>query len=147
MEKQKVLFICIHNSARSQMAEAFLKQLAGDRFEVESAGLEPGTLNPIVVESMKEAGIDISGNKTKDVFDFFKQGKSFSYVIAVCDEASAEKCPFFPSQKEKINWSFPDPSKFEGTHDEKRARVRKLRDEIKQKVQEFVKEKENVVLR
>lgn len=141
MEKIKVLFICIHNSARSQMAEAFLKHVGGDRFEVESAGLEPGVLNPLVIEAMKEVGIDISGNKTKDVFDFFKQGKSFNYVIAVCDEASAEKCPFFPSQKEKINWSFPDPSTFEGVHDEKMAKVRKVRDAIKEKVLEFVKEK------
>jgi len=139
MKKIKVLFICIHNSARSQIAESFLKQFAGDRFDVESAGLEPGTLNPLVVESMKEAGIDISGNKTKDVFDFFKQGKNFDYVITVCDEASAEKCPFFPTQKEKINWSFPDPSRFEGTHDEKIAAVTKVRDAIKEKVKEFIK--------
>ena len=86
MNKKKVLFVCIHNSARSQMAEAFLKQMAGDRLEVESAGLEPGKLNPIVVEAMKEVGIDISQNKTKSVFDFYKQGKKYDYVITVCDE-------------------------------------------------------------
>ena len=96
MAKQRVLFVCVHNSARSQMAEAFLKQLAGDRFEVESAGIEPGALNPIVVDAMKEIGIDISGNQTKDVFDFLKRGKAFSYVITVCDEASGERCPIFP---------------------------------------------------
>ncbi len=138
MEKKKVLFMCIHNSARSQMAEAFLKQLASDKFEVESAGLEPGILNPIVVEAMKEIGIDISTNKTKEVFDLFKQGKHFVYVVTVCDEASAEKCPFFPSQREKRNWSFKDPSQFTGTDEEKLEKVREVRDAIKAKVIEFI---------
>jgi len=123
------------------MAEAFLKQLASDRFDVESAGLEPGTLNPIVVESMQEVGIDISHNRTKDVFEFFKQGKKFECVVTVCDEASGDQCPFFPSQKEKMNWSFPDPSKFTGTHEEKLAQVRIVRDSIKRKVQEFIAKK------
>lgn len=141
MSKTKVLFMCIHNSARSQMAEAFLNKLAGDKFEAESAGLEPGVLNPLVIESMKEIGIDISQNKTNEVFDFFKQGRHYQYVVTVCDEASSEKCPFFPSQREKINWSFPDPSKFEGTHEEKLAQVRMVRDAIKKKVEEFVVEK------
>lgn len=131
--------MCIHNSARSQMAEAFLKQLAGDRFEAESAGLEAGKLNPIVVEAMQEVGIDISNNKTKEVFDFFKQGKKFEIVVTVCDEASAEQCPFFPTQKEKLNWSLPDPSKFEGTHEQKLQQVRLVRDWAKKKVEEFIK--------
>jgi arsenate reductase len=86
MEKIKVLFVCIHNSARSQMAEAYLNELAGDRFIAESAGIEPGVLNQLVVESMKEDGIDISGNMTKSVFDFYKHGKLFNYVITVCDK-------------------------------------------------------------
>ncbi|MGH7953493.1 MAG: arsenate reductase ArsC [Limisphaerales bacterium] len=97
MNKKNVLFVCIHNSARSQMAEAFLNQICGDEFEAHSAGLEPGKLNPIVVEAMKEVGIDISGNQTKAVFDMFKSGKMFSYVITVCDETSAERCPIFPA--------------------------------------------------
>lgn len=96
MTKKRVLFVCVHNSARSQMAEAFLNNLGGDRFEAVSAGLEPGTLNPLVVEVMKEAGIDISQNRTKSVFDLFKKGELFSYVITVCDEASAQRCPVFP---------------------------------------------------
>ncbi|NNM94789.1 MAG: arsenate reductase ArsC [Bacteroidia bacterium] len=140
MSKTRVLFVCIHNSARSQMAEAFLNNLAGDRFEAESAGLEPGILNPFVVKAMREAGIDISGHKTKDVFEFFKQGKRFDYVITVCDEGSAGKCPFFPSQKKKINWSFPDPSKFEGSEAERMLSIRNVRDAVKQKVETFVKE-------
>ena len=95
MNKPKVLFICIHNSARSQMAEALLKRLAPDRFDVFSAGLEPGSLNPLAVTVMGEMGIDISGNKTKKVFDFIKEGILFAYVITVCDESTAERCPIF----------------------------------------------------
>ncbi|MFH0788327.1 MAG: arsenate reductase ArsC, partial [Pseudomonadota bacterium] len=86
MQKDKILFVCVHNSARSQMAEAWLKEIAGDRFEVESAGLEPGTLNPLAVEVMKEIGIDISGNQTKSAFDLFKEGRLYTHVITVCDE-------------------------------------------------------------
>lgn len=141
MSKAKVLFMCIHNSARSQMAEAYLNKLAGDKFEAESAGLEAGTLNHLVIEAMKEDGIDISHNKTKEVFDLFKKGKHYQYVITVCDEASAEKCPFFPSQREKANWSFPDPSGFEGTYEEKLSQVRTIRDAIKKKVVEFISTK------
>ncbi len=109
MEKQRVLFVCIHNSARSQMAEAFLKQLAGDKFDVESAGLEPGKLNPAVVEVMKEIGIDISRNTTKSVFDLLKQAKLYSYVITVCDESQSERCPIFPGVRQRLHWSFTDP--------------------------------------
>jgi len=133
--KAKVLFVCIHNSARSQMAEAFLNQICGDFFEAHSAGLEPGNLNPIVVEAMREIGIDISGNKTKAVFDMFKSGKMFQYVITVCDETSAERCPIFPGIAKRLHWSFPDPSSFPGTHDEKLAETRKVRDIIKNKVE------------
>ena len=138
-DKLKVLFVCIHNSARSQMAEAFLNQMAGDRIEVESAGLEPGTLNPIVVEAMKEVGIDISGNKTKSVFDMFKENKVFHYVITVCDESQSEKCPIFPSAIERIHWGFDDPSSFQGTHEEKLEQTRKVRDKIKTALEEWVK--------
>lgn len=129
--KKRVLFICIHNSARSQMAEAFLNQACGAVFEAHSAGLEPGTLNPIVVEAMREVGIDISGNPTKSVFDMFKSGKLFHYVITVCDETSAERCPIFPGITQRLHWSFPDPSSFQGTPAEKLARTRAVRDLIK----------------
>ena len=131
MEKKKVLFVCIHNSARSQMAEELLRKLAGDRFEVESAGLEPGKLNPIVVEALKEEGIDITGKQTKAVFDLFKSGKHYGYVITVCDEASAERCPIFPGLCQRLHWSFTDPSKFQGTDKEKLAKVREVKEEIK----------------
>jgi arsenate reductase (thioredoxin) len=138
MNKSKVLFMCIHNSGRSQIAEAFLNKLGGDKFEAESAGLEPGKLNPLVVEAMQEVGINISENQTKDVFEFFKQGKHFEYVITVCDEASGEKCPFFPGIVGRIHWSFPDPASFEGIHEEKMSNVRAVRDSIRKKIEEFI---------
>ncbi len=140
MEKEKVLFVCIHNSARSQMAEAFLNNFGGDKFEAQSAGFEPGTLNPIVVEAMQEIGIDISKNKTKDVFDFFKQGRMFSYVITVCDESSAESCPIFPGMSTRLHWSFTDPSALEGSQENKLARTRTIRDDIKKKINEFIQQ-------
>ena len=138
--KQKVLFICIHNSARSQMAEAWLNYICGESFAAESAGLEPGTLNPLVVETMEEAGIDISQKKTQDVFEVFKSGKLFAYVIAVCDEASAERCPIFPGVAQRLHWSFPDPSSLTGSHEEKLAEVRKIRDEIRTKIEQWCEE-------
>ena len=136
---KRVLFLCIHNSARSQMAAAFLKQVAGDRFDVESAGLEPGKLNPLVVTAMKEVGIDISRNKTQSVFDLFKSGQRFQYVISVCDEASAERCPIFPGVTTRLNWSFADPSAFTGTEYERLKQVVAVRDDIRRKIEEWVK--------
>jgi arsenate reductase len=136
--KKKVLFICVHNSARSQMAEAFLNQLAGDRYEAQSAGLEPGTLNPDAVKAMTEIGIDISGNRTKDVFDFYKRGELFHYVISVCDGANAERCPIFPGQVWRINWSFPDPATVSGTEEEKLRAVREIRDRIRHQVEQLI---------
>ena len=138
MQKKKVLFVCIHNSARSQMAEAFLNSIAGDRFEAESAGLEPGVLNPLAVEAMKEAGIDISKNKTKGVFEFVKQGKLFNYVITVCDTASAARCPVFPGLAKRLYWSFSDPSAFEGTYEERLEKTRGVRDEIENRIVEWL---------
>jgi arsenate reductase len=137
MNRKRVLFICIHNSARSQMAEAFLNDICGEQFEAHSAGLEPGKLNPIVVEAMQEIGIDISRNQTKAVFDMYTSGKSFAYVITVCDETSAERCPIFPGVTTRLHWSFPDPSSLEGTHEEKLARIREIRDTIKAKVEDW----------
>lgn len=140
MSKTKVLFVCIHNSGRSQMAEAFLNQLGGDRFEAHSAGLEPGKLNPTVVEAMKDAGIDISRNKTKSVFDLFKSGTLFQHVVTVCDEASAEKCPVFPGASKRHHWGFPDPAAAQGTAEEKLAHTKAIRDDIRRKIQDFVRQ-------
>ena len=139
MQKTKVLFLCVHNSARSQMAEAFLNQIAGDRFEAYSAGIEPGVLNPYVVKVMQEIGIDISGNQTTGVFDLYKSGAIFGYVIAVCDGANAERCPIFPGVSKRLNWEFPDPSALRGTDEEKLQGTREIRDDIKARIEEWVK--------
>jgi len=138
--KSNVLFICVHNSARSQMAEAWLNHICSDAFVAESAGLEPGVLNPLVVEAMQEAGIDISEKQTQAVFDVFKAGKLFSHVITVCDETSAEKCPIFPGIAKRWHWSFPDPSALTGSHDQKMTRVREIRDEIRKKIEAWCDE-------
>jgi arsenate reductase len=138
MDKKKVLFICVHNSARSQMAEAFLNRTAGDTFTAESAGLLPGRLNPVVVEVMKEVGIDISKKKTNSVQDFYNEGRTYDYVITVCDEASAQSCPNFPGKVSRVHWSFIDPSGFTGTHEEIRKMTRALRDRIRLKVERFI---------
>lgn len=138
MVKHRVLFVCVHNSARSQMAEELLRKIAGDRFDVESAGLAPGTLNPYAVAALKEEGIDISGKKTVSAFDLLKQGRYYTYVITVCDETSAESCPIFPGCREKFHWSFPDPSKFTGTEEEIMQRVREVREQIREKITEWV---------
>jgi arsenate reductase len=136
--KPRVLFLCIHNSARSQMAEAFLKQLVGERYEVESAGLEPGRLNPLAVAAMREARIDISGNGTQSVFALFEAGRRFDYVISVCDAASAERCPTFPGVATRLNWSFADPSTFTGSDAERLAKTIAVRDEIREAVRTWV---------
>jgi arsenate reductase len=138
MGKIKVLFVCIHNSARSQMAEALLNQLAGDKFEATSAGLEKGTLNPLAVKVMAEIGIDISRNQTKDVFDFYKNGHRYNYVVTVCDAANSERCPIFPSVTQTLHWSFEDPSAFVGHEEEKLLKTRLVRDEIKQAIENFI---------
>ena len=138
--KKRVLFLCIHNSARSQMAAAYLKLLAGERFEVESAGIEPGKLNPLAVSAMREAGIDISQNGTQSVFELFKRGRRFEYVISVCDAASAERCPIFPGVTTRLNWAFADPSAFTGTEAEKLKQTIAVRDEIRKKIEQWLSE-------
>lgn len=141
MPKTRVLAICIHNSARSQMTEEYLRQTCGSGdLEVESAGIEPGTLNPVVVKLLKEDGVDITGKATRSVYDLHEAGKSFDYVIAVCDPEAAERCPIFPAEKRRLHWPFPDPSKAEGSMEERLAYVRPIRDQIKAKVAEFCRD-------
>ncbi len=137
MMKKRVLFVCVHNSARSQMAEAFLKEFAGERFEVESAGLESGKLNPVVIEAMKEIGIDISGNKTQSVQSLLDAGKTYDYIFTVCDETQAERCPLFPGGGKMIHIGFADPSGFTGTPEEKLEQTRQVREQIKGKIREW----------
>jgi len=117
------------------MAEAFLNEIGGDNFEAHSAGLQPGELNPLVVRAMREVGIDISGKKTQAVFDVFKSGDFFPYVITVCDETSAEKCPIFPGVTNRLHWSFPDPSALTGDDDRRLNGTRAIRDEIRARIE------------
>ena len=140
MEKTRVLFICVHNSARSQMAEAFLKKFADERFEAESAGLESGVLNPLAVKAMSEIGIDISANPTRSAYDLLRQGGMYGWVITVCDESQAEACPIFPGVSRRQHWSFPDPAAFAGSDEEKLEQVRKLRDRIAEKVKGWLED-------
>ncbi len=135
-----VLFLCVHNSARSQMAEAYLRQLAGDLFVAESAGLEPGVLNSYVVRALQEDGIDISGKKTRSVFDLHREGRRFQYVITVCAKEAAERCPVFPGHHKKLFWPFPDPATFTGADEEIMEQVRAVRGAIRKKVREFAEE-------
>jgi arsenate reductase (thioredoxin) len=138
--KHKVLFVCIHNSARSQMAEAFLNKHGYSQFEAESAGIEPGRMNPNVVKVMQEVGIDLSQKGTQEVFDLFRQGRFYNAVITVCDAASAERCPVFPGRVKRVAWSFEDPSAFKGSQEEVLLRTRQIRDEIEKAVLQFIKE-------
>jgi arsenate reductase len=125
--KTKILFICTHNSARSQMAEGYMKAKYGDRYEAFSAGTEATRVHPMAIEVMKEIGIDISGQRSKLIDEFF--GKGIVTVVTVCDSAQGA-CPFFPGSQDVIHQSFPDPSAFKGTDEEVRAGFRTVRDEI-----------------
>lgn len=136
---QRVLFVCIHNSARSQIAEALLKKYGKDLFEVESAGFEPAPINPFAIEVLyKEESIDISNNKADAVFDLFKQGKHYKYVISVCDVANGQKCPIFPGVNFKLHWSFEDPSLVRGNDGEKYEQVKEIYKLIKVEVLKFI---------
>jgi arsenate reductase (thioredoxin) len=138
--KKNVLFICVHNSARSQMAAALLNQICGEFFQARSAGLEPGTLNPLAVEALREIGIDISRARTQSVFDVFKSGQLFAYAITVCSESQSKGCPVFAGVTKRLHWSFPDPSQFTGTHEEKMARTREVLDQIRARIENFCEE-------
>jgi arsenate reductase (thioredoxin) len=138
--RHKVLFVCIHNSARSQMAEAFLNKYGEGKFKAESAGLEPGKMNPNVVKVMQEVGIDLSQKGTQSVFDLFRKGSLYNAVITVCDGASAEQCPIFPGRVKRIAWSFEDPSSLKGTSEEILEHTRKVRDQIEGSIKDFIKE-------
>ncbi|MDY0169166.1 MAG: arsenate reductase ArsC [Thermoguttaceae bacterium] len=140
MDKKRVLFVCIHNSARSQMAEAWTNHLFGESLEAESAGLEPGQLNPLVVRSMADAGIDISQKQTQSVSDVLNAGKAYAYVITVCDETAAERCPVFPGTTTRLHWGFPDPAALTGTDDEKLVRIGDIRDAIRAKIESWAPE-------
>jgi arsenate reductase (thioredoxin) len=140
MPKRKILFICVHNSARSQMAAALTNKMWGESFEAQSAGLEPGTINPLAIEALQELGIDISQNKTQRVFDVWKSGQMFQFVVTVCGEAEAEGCPIFPGITTRLHWPFDDPAKFTGTPEERLQQTRRVRDQIRAKIAGFCEE-------
>jgi len=140
MAKTRVLFVCVHNSARSQMAAALLNHQFGDEFEAESAGIEPGTMNPLAVEAMRDVGINISQNTTHDVFDFYREGRRYSYVITVCDESSGERCPLFPGITKRLHWSFDDPAMFTGSERVKLEKTIEVRDKIAVQLRSWVEE-------
>jgi arsenate reductase (thioredoxin) len=132
---RKILFVSVHNSGRSQMAEGFMNHLCGDRFLAESAGISPAKAITLqVVKVMQEAEIDISNNTPRSVYDVYKSGEVFSYIITVCDQASAKQCPVFLGLIRQIHWSFPDPSNLTGTEDEKMGQLRQIRDAIRDKI-------------
>jgi len=122
------------------MAEAFINQYGEGTLIAESAGFEPGRLNPNVVKVMNEIGLDISKKATQSVFDLFKQGRLYQAIITVCDAASAKGCPIFPGMVKRLEWSFTDPSSFTGTEEEILEQTRRVRDEIKQQVLDFIEE-------
>jgi arsenate reductase (thioredoxin) len=132
MTKRRVLFLCTHNSARSQMAEGFLRHLAGDRFEVESAGTEQTRVNPLAVTAMAEVGVDLSGHRSKTLDRFLDQ--PWDHVITVCDHAK-ERCPVFPRSAHRLHWGFEDPSGATGTEEERLAVFRRIRNEIGTRIQ------------
>lgn len=131
-QKQRVIFVCTHNSSRSQMAEGLLRHLAGDRYEVFSAGTVATKVNPLAIKAMAEKGIDIS-HHTSDHIDKF-MGMEFDYVITVCDNAN-ETCPYFPTNKTRWHWSFEDPSAATGTEEERLAKFREIRNQIEERLQ------------
>lgn len=133
-DKKRVLILCTGNSARSQMAEGLLRHIAGDRFDVESAGTAASFVRPQAIAVMQEAGIDISRQRSKSLDEFID--RPFEYVITVCDNA-AQSCPVFPGDVERVHWSFDDPAEAKGNEEEVLAVFRRVRDEIKEKLTRF----------
>ena len=133
--KKRVLILCTGNSARSQMAEGLLREMAGERFDVESAGVAPSAVRGEAIQAMQEIGIDISGHHSKSVDLFVDQ--QFDYIITVCDNAR-ESCPVFPGTAERIHWSFDDPAAAQGDDQSRLAAFRRVRDEIRSRLEEFV---------
>ena len=141
-DRARVLFLCTHNSARSQMAEGLLRHLAGDRFEAMSAGTEATHVRPLAVRAMEEIGVDISGQVSKTLDRYFNE--PFDHVITVCDDAN-EACPFFPGAQRRLHWSFEDPSNAEGTEEERLAVFRSVRDRIRERIQDDLAATDEVV--
>jgi arsenate reductase len=120
------------------MAEELLRKMAGDQFEVESAGLEPAEINPFTLKVMKEEGIDLTDKMTNDAFEFFKQGRQYDYVIIVCGKDAEERCPTYPGARERLHWPFRDPARVEGSDEDKLQVFRETRDSIRKKLESFI---------
>jgi arsenate reductase len=144
MTKARVLFLCTHNSARSQMAEGFLRALAGDRFDIASAGTEAARVHPLAIRAMEEVGISLAGHTSKTLDCFL--GEPWDFVITVCDSAN-ERCPAFPARTTRIHWSFDDPSQATGTEEERLGTFRRVRDEIRGRLSAWLAEKRNLTIR
>lgn len=140
MNKKKILFICVHNSARSVMAEALLNHFCGETFEAESAGLEPGQLNPFAVEALGEIDLDVTGKEPQSVQSVLDRGEHWDYAVTVCSESESEGCPIFPAATRRLHWPFPDPSKFEGDGDLRLSRTRVVRNLIRDKIEAWCEE-------
>jgi arsenate reductase len=138
MNRQRVLFLCTHNSARSQMAEGLLRHLGGDRLEAFSAGSEATRVHPLAIGVMAELGVDISGQESETLDRYLQE--PFDYVVTVCDQANAS-CPIFPGGKQRLHWSLPDPSQAQGTEEEQLAVYRHVRDELKRRIEAVLLER------
>ena len=136
MSPPRVLFLCTHNSARSQMAEGFLRAMAGDRFEAGSAGTEKTSVNPLAVRAMAELGIDLGGHTSKLYADV--EVPAWDYLITVCDDAN-ERCPWVPGSVQRLHWSFPDPSRASGTEEERLVVFRRVRDQIQARLGDWLR--------
>jgi arsenate reductase len=135
----RVLFVCVHNAARSRMAEALLRELGGPGFEVTSAGFEPREVNPLVVDALAEIHLSLPSVAAQpSVFELFTAGRHFHYVIGVCDEEHGRKCPLFPGVTQRIYWSFPDPATFTGSHEERLARVIEVREALRARIEAWL---------
>lgn len=136
MSPPRVLFLCTHNSARSQMAEGFLRAMAGDRFEAGSAGTEKTSVNPLAIRAMAELGIDLGGHTSKVYADV--EVPAWDYLITVCDDAN-ERCPWVPGSVQRLHWSFPDPSRATGTEEERLVVFRRVRDQIQERLTDWLR--------
>ncbi|WP_322521683.1 arsenate reductase ArsC [Guyparkeria halophila] len=137
-QSRRILFVCIHNSGRSQMAEAFLNDLGGPEFVAESAGVTPRPINPEVVQVMQELGYDLSGAESDSIFDFFREGRLYEQVIYVCEREAEEDCPVFPGVRRILHWPFPDPATLPGSEAERLEALRGIRDQIRSRVEEWL---------
>ena len=137
-QPRRILFVCIHNSGRSQMADAFLNQLGGPEFVAESAGVAPRPINPDVVRVMQEIGYDLSDAQSDNIVDFFRQGRLYEQVIYVCERGTEQDCPVFPGVRQTLHWPYPDPAALAGDEAERLEALREIRDRIRERVEEWL---------